>query len=118
MPNNNAAERALRGFALGRKSWLFAGSERAGQRAAAMYSLIVTAKMNDLDPQAWLAECSLESPSIQLISSTSSSLGIGSRGQPDSPPDRRYLRFSPNAFPAAGVLHDPFRDPADGAAPL
>jgi transposase len=43
-------------IALGRKSWLFAGSDRGGQRAAAMYSLIVTAKMNDVDPQAWLAD--------------------------------------------------------------
>jgi hypothetical protein len=53
---NNCAERALRGIALGRKSWLFAGSDRGGQRAAVMYSLIVTAKMNDVDPQAWLAD--------------------------------------------------------------
>ena len=53
---NNAAERALRGVALGRKSWLFAGSERGGQRAAFMYTLIITAKMNDIDPQAWLAD--------------------------------------------------------------
>jgi transposase len=53
---NNAAERALRGIALGRKSWLFAGSDRGGQRAAVMYSLIVTAKLNDIDPQAWLAD--------------------------------------------------------------
>ncbi len=54
--SNNAAERGLRGIALGRKSWLFAGSDRGGQRAAAMYSLIVTAKLNDIDPQAWLAD--------------------------------------------------------------
>jgi hypothetical protein len=54
--SNNAAERALRGIALGRKSWLFCGSDRGGHRAAAMYSLIVTAKMNDVDPQAWLAD--------------------------------------------------------------
>ena len=54
--SNNAAERALRGIALGRKSWLFCGSDRGGQRAAAMYSLIVTAKMNGVDPQAWLAD--------------------------------------------------------------
>ena len=53
---NNAAERALRGVALGRKSWLFAGSERGGQRAAVMYSLIGTAKLNGIDPQAWLAD--------------------------------------------------------------
>jgi transposase len=54
--SNNAAERALRGIALGRKSWLFAGSDRGGQRAAAVYSLIVTAKLNNVDPQAWLAD--------------------------------------------------------------
>ena len=56
IPFNNAAERALRGIALGRKSWLFAGSDRGGVRAASLYSLIVTAKMNDVDPQAWLAD--------------------------------------------------------------
>jgi transposase len=54
--SNNAAERALRGIALSRKSWLFAGSDRGGQRAAVMYTLIVTAKLNDVDPQAWLAD--------------------------------------------------------------
>jgi len=54
--SNNAAERGLRGIALGRKSWLFCGSDRGGQRAAAMYSLIVTAKMNGVDPQAWLTD--------------------------------------------------------------
>ena len=53
---NNAAERALRGLALGRKSWLFAGSERGAERAALMYTLIQTAKLNDVDPQAWLAD--------------------------------------------------------------
>jgi transposase len=53
---NNAAERGLRGIALGRKAWLFAGSDRGGERAAAMYSLIVTAKLNDVDPRAWLAD--------------------------------------------------------------
>ena len=53
---NNAAERSLRGIAMGRKSWLFCGSDRGGQRAAFMYSLIVTAKLNDVDPEAWLAD--------------------------------------------------------------
>lgn len=53
---NNAAERALRGIALGRKAWLFAGSDRGGERAAAVYSLIVTAKLNEIDPRAWLAD--------------------------------------------------------------
>jgi transposase len=53
---NNAAERALRGFALGRKSWLFAGSDRGADRAAAMATLIMTAKLNDVDPLAWLSD--------------------------------------------------------------
>jgi transposase len=54
--SNNAAERALRGIALGRKAWLFAGSERGGVRAAVIYTLIQTAKLNGVDPQAWLAD--------------------------------------------------------------
>jgi transposase len=54
--SNNAAERALRGIAIGRKAWLFAGSDRGGERAAAIYSLITTAKLNDVDPRAWLAD--------------------------------------------------------------
>ena len=53
---NNAAERALRGLALGRKAWLFAGSDRGGGRAALLYGLIVTAKLNDIDPQSWLTD--------------------------------------------------------------
>ena len=53
--SNNAAERALRGVALGRRAWLFAGSDRGGERAAFMYTLIGTAKLNEVDPQAWLA---------------------------------------------------------------
>jgi hypothetical protein len=50
--------------ALGRKSWFFAGSKRGGDRAAFMYPLIVTAKMNDIDPQAWLAELRARLPDI------------------------------------------------------
>ena len=61
---NNAAERALRGAALGRKAWLFAGSERGGERAAFMYTLIVTAKLNDIDPQAWLADVLARMPNM------------------------------------------------------
>lgn len=53
---NNAAERALRRIALGRKSWLFCGSDRGGERAAIIYTLIATARLNDVDPQAWLAD--------------------------------------------------------------
>ena len=52
--DNNAAERALRAVALGRKNYLFAGSDSGGERAAAIYSLIGTAKLNDLDPEAYL----------------------------------------------------------------
>lgn len=63
---NNAAERALRGIAMGRKSWLFAGSERGGDRAAFMYTLIVTAKMNDIDPQAWLADVLARLPDMPM----------------------------------------------------
>jgi len=54
--SNNAAERALRGIALGRKAWLFAGSDRGGERAAVMLTLIQTAKLNDVDPRAWLSD--------------------------------------------------------------
>jgi transposase len=53
---NNAAERALRGIAVGRNNWTFAGSDAGGRRAAAIYTLIETAKLNDVDPQAWLAD--------------------------------------------------------------
>jgi transposase len=53
---NNAAERALRGIALGRRSWTFAGSDEGGRRAAALYTLIETAKLNSIDPRAWLAD--------------------------------------------------------------
>jgi transposase len=54
--DNNAAERSLRGVALGRKNYLFAGSDAGGERAAAMYSLIGSAKLNGLDPEAYLRE--------------------------------------------------------------
>ncbi len=54
--SNNAAERALRGVAVGRHNWTFAGSDRSGERAAAIYTLIETCKLNDVDPRAWLAD--------------------------------------------------------------
>lgn len=54
--SNNAAEWAVRGIALGRKNWAFAGSDTDGRRAAAMYTLIETTKLNDIDPIAWLAD--------------------------------------------------------------
>jgi transposase len=54
--DNNAAERALRAVVLGRKNYLFAGSDSGGERAAAIYSLIGTAKLNGLDPEAYLRD--------------------------------------------------------------
>ena len=54
--SNNAAERALRGIAVGRHNWTFAGSDEGGRRAAAIYTLVETAKLNNIDPQAWLAD--------------------------------------------------------------
>ena len=54
--SNNAAERAIRPLALGRKNYLFAGSDEGGRRAAIMYTLIETARLNDIDPEAWLAD--------------------------------------------------------------
>ncbi len=53
--SNNAAERGLRGVAVGRRNWTFAGSDSGARRAAAAYTLIETCKLNDVDPQAWLA---------------------------------------------------------------
>jgi transposase len=66
---NNAAERALRGLALGRKAWLFAGSDRGAERAAIMLTLIMTARLNNVDPKAWLADvfrCIAEIPQSRL----------------------------------------------------
>jgi hypothetical protein len=54
--DNNAAERALRGVSLGRKNYLFFGSDAGGERAAAIYSLVETAKLNGIDPEAYLRE--------------------------------------------------------------
>jgi transposase len=54
--SNNAAERELRAVAVGRRNWTFAGSNEGGRRAAAIYTLIATAKLNNVDPQAWLAD--------------------------------------------------------------
>jgi transposase len=55
-PDNNIAENAMRGIALGRKNWLFAGSDAGGERAAAMYSIVQTAKLNDVNPEAYLTD--------------------------------------------------------------
>ncbi len=54
--SNNAAERSIRPLAVGRRNWTFAGSDAGGRRAAAMYTLIETAKLNGVDARAWLAD--------------------------------------------------------------
>jgi hypothetical protein len=54
--DNNPVENAIRPIALGKKNWLFTGSERAGKRAAAIQSLLATAKLNGLDPATWLRD--------------------------------------------------------------
>jgi hypothetical protein len=54
--SNNAAERAVRPVALGRKNYVFAGSDAGGQRAAAVYTLVETAKLNGLDPESYLRD--------------------------------------------------------------
>ncbi len=54
--SNNAAERSLRGIALGRRNWTFAGSQRGADRAAVMLTMITTCRLNDVDPKAWLAD--------------------------------------------------------------
>jgi transposase len=64
--SNNAAERALRCVPLGRKAWLFCGSDRGGDRAAVLYTLIQSAKLNDVDPQAWLAARIADHPAQHL----------------------------------------------------
>ncbi len=65
--DNNAAERALRGVALGRKNYLFAGADCGGERAATLYSLIETAKLNGLDPRPIRVTCSRTCQNIQAI---------------------------------------------------
>jgi hypothetical protein len=77
---NNAAERALRGIAVGRKSWPFAGSDCGGERAAVMYTLIQAARLNDVDPQAWLAD--VLARIITSKGSTSSCPGTGRAIEP------------------------------------
>jgi transposase len=61
--SNNAAERAIRGIAVGRRNWTFAGSDTGGHRAAALYTLIETCRLNDVDPRAWLADILTRLPS-------------------------------------------------------
>lgn len=104
--SNTAAERALRGIALGRKAWLFAGSERGGERAAIMYTLIQTAKLNDVDPQVWLAEVLARIADHPSPASPRSSLGIGkTRGVlPSIPLLPPNPRCSPDGYRSAALF--------------
>jgi hypothetical protein len=97
---NNVAERELRGIARGRKSWLFAGFDRGGKRAAVMYTLIQTARLNDVDPQAWLADVLRGSTITTSGRSISSCLGTGARLLPNSQPKMRPFRSDPTLNPA------------------
>jgi transposase len=90
----NAAERALRGVAVGRHNWTFAGSDAGGQRAAAVYTLIETAKLNDIDPQAWLADVLARLPDHPAKRIPNSCPGTGSCGTRTGPPRRRQITLS------------------------
>ncbi len=78
---NNSAERSLRGIALGRKAWLFCGSDRGGQRAAILYGLITTAKLNNVDPRRGSPTCWRASPTCRGTACLNFSPGTGN--QPD-----------------------------------
>ena len=84
---NNAAERAIRPLAVGRRNWTFAGSDAGGRRAAAMYTLIETCKLNDVDPRAWLADVLARLPE-HSASRTSELLPWNWKGGQISLPDR------------------------------
>ena len=64
--DNNTAERGMRAIALGRKNYLFVGSEAGGKAAAIAYTLIETAKLNDVDPEAWLADTIARTPDYRI----------------------------------------------------
>src|SRR4051794_20545765 len=85
--SNNAAERALRGVALGRANWTFAGSDRGAERAAAIYTLIATCKLNGVDPQAYLADILARLADHPARRIDISCLGAGSRNPWQKPPN-------------------------------
>ena len=102
--SNNAAERALRGIAVGRHNWTFAGSDRGGERAAAMYTLIETAKLNGVDPQAWLADVLARLPDHPVRRIADLLPGAaGGRSHP-SPPEPITVAFNPRPPPDAYLL--------------
>jgi hypothetical protein len=114
--DNNAAERALRAVALGRKNWLFAGSDDGGERAAAIYTLLGTAKLNDLNPKATCVTSSSASPIIPSIKSKTSCPGAlrSSSRSFSGPPNAKACgmhrgapRFLSNSCPLPTSLRDP-----------
>jgi len=92
--SNNAAERAVRGVALGRANWTFAGSDEGGHRAAAVYTLIETCKLNDADPQAGSPTSSLDSAIIRQSESMNCCPGIGRQ-----PKTTSKLQLQPKLLP-------------------
>lgn len=98
---NNAVERSIRPLTLGRKAWLFCGSDRGGERAAVIYSLIQTSSTK-LIRGPGLPMSSPASPTIPPVASMTSCPGTGSPAAPPSPsPDRRPPRPSPDGYPSA-----------------
>ena len=104
--SNNAAERELRAVALGRKNWTFAGSDEGGRRAAAIYTLIATAKLNDVDPQAWLADMLARLPDHLPSASTNCCPGTGSQPRIKPPPPDQPIRRGPRRML---TVNRPFR---------
>ena len=121
--SNNAAERALRGIAVGRRNWTFAGSDAGGRRAAAIYTLIETAKLNDVDPRAWLADVLKRLPSTRPNASMNSCRGPGRRDSSSRQlPDhhgRPSVIDNPNQVEQlVGRLREALPIPAIASAPL
>jgi transposase IS66-like protein/transposase IS66 family protein len=98
--SNNAAERAFRGIAVGRHNWTFAGSDRGGERAAAIYTLIESCKLNDVDPRAWLADVLSRLPDHPPAVSPSCYPGTGHKAPLLWPLncDRPYPGCPPDAY--------------------
>jgi hypothetical protein len=96
--SNNTAERELRAIAVGRRNWTFAGSDEGGRRAAAVYTLVATAKLNAVDPQTWLADILVGCQIIRPSASTNFCPGIGGR---------RHASLTLPEPPARPRQHDP-----------
>jgi Transposase IS66 family/IS66 C-terminal element len=80
--DTNSVERAIRPLALGRRAWLFAGSDRGAERAAVMLTLIMTARLNEVDPKAWLADVFRRIAEIRSLACTNCFRGSGKQTTP------------------------------------